>query len=59
MNVRAETIKVDSKNIACDGGGDQLGHPKVYLAIDDDRRAACPYCGQIFVFEPSKDATGH
>lgn len=59
MNVRAETIKVESKTIACDGGGGQLGHPRVFLAIDDDRQAACPYCGQIFIYEPGKDPTGH
>lgn len=59
MNVRAETIKVDNKNIACDGGSGQLGHPRVYLAIDDDQRAACPYCGQIFIYEPGKNGGGH
>ena len=59
MNVRAEAIKVDSKTIACDGGGGQLGHPRVFLAIGDDHRATCPYCGQIFVYEPEKAAVGH
>ena len=59
MNVRTETIKVDNKDIACDGGGGQLGHPRVYLAIDDDRRAACPYCGQTFVYEAGKASAGH
>ncbi|MEM8951143.1 MAG: zinc-finger domain-containing protein [Pseudomonadota bacterium] len=58
MNVKAEAIKVDSKTIACDGGGGQLGHPRVYLAIDDDQRAVCPYCGQVFIYEPRKQASG-
>ncbi len=59
MNVRTETIKVENKDIACDGGGGQLGHPRVFLAIDDDRRATCPYCGQTFIYEPGDAKTGH
>ncbi|MGI9487424.1 MAG: zinc-finger domain-containing protein [Geminicoccaceae bacterium] len=59
MNVKVEIIKVDSNNIACDGGGGQLGHPRVYLAIGDDQRATCPYCGQIFSYERENDSSGH
>jgi len=59
MNVRADSIKVDSKNIACDGGEGQLGHPRVFLAVDDDQRATCPYCGQIFVYEPGRARAKH
>ena len=55
----AEPIKVDSKNIACDGGGGQLGHPRVYLAFDDARQASCPYCGQKFVYEPGGRDDSH
>ena len=42
MSTKAEAIKVDSKNIACDGGAGQLGHPRVFLAFDDDQKATCP-----------------
>lgn len=59
MSVKAETIKVSTKNIACDGGGGQLGHPRVFLAIDDDQKATCPYCGQLFVYESGKNDAGH
>ncbi|MEM7042733.1 MAG: zinc-finger domain-containing protein [Pseudomonadota bacterium] len=59
MQVKAEIITVDSKNIACDGGGGQLGHPLVYLAINDDGQATCPYCGQKFVYKPSGNDDGH
>jgi uncharacterized Zn-finger protein len=59
MNVKTEPIKVDSKDIACDGGGGQLGHPRVFLAFDDNGRAACPYCGQIFILNPAKVAASH
>lgn len=59
MSVIAEPIKVDTKTIACDGGGGQLGHPRVYLAIDDDQKATCPYCGQVFIYVPGKEGAGH
>jgi len=59
MSTKVEAIKVESKNIACDGGAGQLGHPRVFLAIDDDQRAACPYCGQIFIYEPGSSDIGH
>ena len=59
MNVKAETIKVDNKNVACDGGAGQLGHPRVFLAIDDDQRAICPYCGQVFIYQPGSNDADH
>ena len=59
MNVRTEIIKVGNQNIACDGGGGQLGHPRVFLAINDDRQATCPYCGHTFVYEPEGAEAGH
>jgi uncharacterized Zn-finger protein len=45
--------------VACDGGGGQLGHPRVFLAIDETNQVACPYCGQIFVLEPDSAETDH
>ena len=59
MNVMAEAIKVDSKSVACDGGAGQLGHPRVFLAIDRDNQVVCPYCGQLFAYEPGGNDTGH
>ncbi len=32
---RPETIHVDSRTVACDGGDGPLGHPRVWLHIDD------------------------
>lgn len=57
--IKADPIKVDSKDIACDGGGGQLGHPRVFLAVDDDGRATCPYCGQIFIVGSEKAKSTH
>jgi uncharacterized Zn-finger protein len=58
MKKKTETTKVDSRNVACDGGG-QLGHPRVFLAIDDTNQATCPYCGKVFVLEGEKVQAGH
>ena len=47
-----EVIKVDSLRIACDGSGDispALGHPRVYLHIDDNGYVDCGYCDRRFV----------
>jgi uncharacterized Zn-finger protein len=41
-----ETILVDERTVACDGG--TLGHPRVYLKIED-RDVTCPYCSRHFV----------
>jgi uncharacterized Zn-finger protein len=52
-----EEIYVDSKTAVCDGGGGALGHPRVYLAIDQSGQVECPYCSRRFVFAPDKAST--
>lgn len=59
MDKIVEAKKVDSKNVACDGGGGQLGHPRVFLAIDGNNQVICPYCGQTFVLDPAKANASH
>ncbi len=58
-----ETIRVDVRSVACDGAtairGPQadrtqfrpeaLGHPKVYLQIDEHGYVDCGYCDRRFV----------
>lgn len=44
-----ETLRVDSKEFACDGGGGVHGHPRVFLHIGADGNTDCPYCGRHFV----------
>jgi uncharacterized Zn-finger protein len=45
-----ETIEVQSLEVACDGGGGALGHPKVYLHIDQNQGSiVCPYCSRTYV----------
>ncbi len=59
MSKVVETTKVESRNVACDGGAGQLGHPRVFLAIDDTDKVTCPYCGHIFILESEKAGPSH
>ena len=43
-----ETIHVDERVVACDGGSAGLGHPRVYLRIVHDQ-TYCPYCSRVYV----------
>ncbi len=50
--VQFETILVDTRKVACNGGGGALGHPRVYLRIkDNEREIECPYCSRRYVYE--------
>lgn len=54
-----ETIKVDTRSVSCDGassirGGkgyrpSALGHPRVYMQIDESGFVDCGYCDRRFV----------
>lgn len=49
-----ETEIVKTKRIACDGardipGGAALGHPRVWLEIDERGFADCGYCDKRFI----------
>jgi len=50
----SEVIRVSSPRVACDGasdipGGAALGHPRVYLQIDEQGYVDCGYCDRRFV----------
>ncbi|MBV8704139.1 MAG: zinc-finger domain-containing protein [Acetobacteraceae bacterium] len=54
-----ETIHVAERVVACDGGGGPLGHPRVFLRIED-QSVVCPYCSRLFVLEEGAGhAAGH
>lgn len=54
-----ETITVETPTLFCDGGGDDLGHPRVFLTMKDDE-VDCPYCGRHFVSAAgAKKAASH
>lgn len=54
-----EIIEADSPTVACDGGNGPLGHPRVYLHMDDGGRIDCPYCGRRYVLRDGAKAAAH
>ncbi len=56
-----ETVLVEKRRVSCDGasairGGDNyrpaaLGHPRVYLEIDESGYVDCGYCDRRFVLK--------
>ncbi len=53
-STQPETVYVTSRRVKCDGasdvrGGAALGHPRVWLEIDDKGYVDCGYCDRHFV----------
>lgn len=51
-NFVPETIRVRDTRVTCDGSSDipaALGHPKVWLQIDESGFVDCGYCDRRFV----------
>ena len=49
-----ETVRTNTPRVACDGaseirGGSALGHPRVWLQIDEKGYVECGYCDRRFV----------
>ncbi|MEP6784196.1 MAG: zinc-finger domain-containing protein [Sphingomonadales bacterium] len=47
-----ETIRTSHRRVACDGSGEvpaALGHPRVWLEIDESGAVDCGYCDRHFV----------
>ncbi len=53
-----QVIPVESRKIGCDGGGGALGHPLVYLRIED-RQVTCPYCSKTYRLKEGFGDDGH
>ena len=54
MTDAPETSRVTTSRVACDGaseipGGAALGHPRVWLEIDEKGYADCGYCDRRFI----------
>jgi uncharacterized Zn-finger protein len=53
MNPPPEIIRVTAHRVACDGSGHgipaALGHPRVFLEIDEHGYVDCGYCDRRFV----------
>ena len=55
-----EVIEVQSLEVTGEGSGGALGHPKVYLHIDQDKGGVvCPYCSRQFVLRQLRSANAH
>ena len=56
MTQAPETVVTDSNRVMCDGandirGGAALGHPRVWLEIDEKGFVECGYCDKRFVLK--------
>ena len=50
-----ETILVTTDRVACDGDGDALGHPRVWLTLGTDGEIVCPYCSRRYARAGDED----
>ena len=58
-----ETTLVEARRVCCDGAADiragaALGHPRVYLQIDEKGYADCGYCDRRFVLKGGPGDSG-
>ncbi|WP_445948864.1 zinc-finger domain-containing protein [Sphingorhabdus sp.] len=56
-----ETIRVREPRVACDGSGEipaALGHPRVWLQIDEKGYVDCGYCDRHFILVGGPANTG-
>ena len=51
-----EIVEVEEISVSCDGGGGALGHPKVFLKLED-REVECPYCDKRFTLKAGAKRT--
>ncbi|HEX4847503.1 MAG TPA: zinc-finger domain-containing protein [Novosphingobium sp.] len=56
MTSTSETVITATTRVSCDGasdipGGAALGHPRVWLEIDESGEATCGYCDKRFVLK--------
>merc|ERR1719483_1536960 len=42
---------VTKRVVSCDGGGGALGHPKIFINLDQSGPQSCNYCGLRFVLD--------
>ncbi len=50
-----ETIYVDDKVVACDGGV-ALGHPRVFLKLGPAGQIESPYCSRLYILRAAHGA---
>jgi len=42
-----EVLLVETRSVGCDGGGGALGHPLIYMRIEETQ-VTCPYCSRTY-----------
>jgi len=55
MAADTDVIRVTTDRVACDGNGDALGHPRVWLTLGTDGEIVCPYCSRRYVRAGDED----
>jgi len=53
-----DAIMVDDRIVHCDGGDGPLGHPRVFLKIED-HDVTCPYCSRHYVLREGAGGGDH
>lgn len=46
-----DIIETNTAEVMCDGNGDTVGHPRVYLNMGENTEIVCPYCSRKFVLK--------
>ncbi|XP_054164474.1 NADH dehydrogenase [ubiquinone] iron-sulfur protein 6, mitochondrial-like [Oppia nitens] len=62
IDLIAEVQPISAKNrwVSCDGGGGPLGHPKVFINLDDPGEyGTCGYCGLRFYKDTDSGHSHH
>ncbi len=64
MSQPPETVLTTSRRVKCDGAtdipaGSALGHPRVWLEIDERGWVDCPYCDRRFELEDDHGHASH
>jgi uncharacterized Zn-finger protein len=50
-----EIVRVETRQVSCDGGGGALGHPRVWYEMGDEDMVECKYCDRRFVLSGGAD----
>ncbi len=58
QSMTTESFVVDSRSVPCDGGDGPLGHPRVWLRIEN-HEVVCPYCSRHYVLREGAGGESH
>ena len=53
-----DTVEVHTLSAACEGMGETLGHPRVYLDLGAKGEVTCPYCSRHFILSGDAPKSG-